>query len=192
MSKKPKVTEYNGDVAGAVTEATEALGELRDELQNWYDNLPENFQNGDKGSQLQEAIDNLETAASEPSFDGRVEGLAVSGSFTPAKGTSRSARRDDAVAILHLAHEAIEARLGEIDGFELSREANGPNRTDGDTLTCNVCGGTFDIEYGQETPEECPDEDCDSNHKDEFEQATSDIEEIVDAAESTEFPGMYG
>ncbi len=33
---------------------------LRDELQDWYDNLPENFQNGDKGSQLQDSISELE------------------------------------------------------------------------------------------------------------------------------------
>lgn len=33
---------------------------LRDELQEWYDNLPENFQQGDKGSELESAISELE------------------------------------------------------------------------------------------------------------------------------------
>src|SRR5438477_8413 len=43
-----------------VDDAQADLEALRDELQDWYDNLPENFQAGDKGDQLQEAIDQLE------------------------------------------------------------------------------------------------------------------------------------
>ena len=38
---------------------------LKDELQDWYDNLPENFQNGDKGSELQEAIEALDSLYQE-------------------------------------------------------------------------------------------------------------------------------
>ena len=38
---------------------------LRDELQDWYDNLPEQFQEGDKGQQLQDAVDTLEEVISE-------------------------------------------------------------------------------------------------------------------------------
>jgi len=34
--------------------------ELKDELQGWFDNLPEQFQSGDKGSELEEAIQQLE------------------------------------------------------------------------------------------------------------------------------------
>jgi hypothetical protein len=33
---------------------------LRDELQNWLDNLPENLQGGDKAGQLEDAISNIE------------------------------------------------------------------------------------------------------------------------------------
>lgn len=33
---------------------------LRDELQNWLDNLPEGLQSSNKSDTLQEAIDNLE------------------------------------------------------------------------------------------------------------------------------------
>lgn len=35
---------------------------LRDEVQDWYDNLPESFQNGDKGQALEDAIQNLDSA----------------------------------------------------------------------------------------------------------------------------------
>lgn len=37
---------------------------LRDELQDWYDNLPEQFQSGDKGEQLETAVSSLEDAIS--------------------------------------------------------------------------------------------------------------------------------
>lgn len=44
-----------------VSDAKSEAEELRDELQDWYDNLPENFQAGEKGDTLQSAIDELET-----------------------------------------------------------------------------------------------------------------------------------
>lgn len=45
--------------------AKSTVEELKDELQEWYDGLPENFQSGDKGSDLQSAIDELETLHGE-------------------------------------------------------------------------------------------------------------------------------
>lgn len=47
---------------GTVEDGKLDLEELRDELQEWYDNLPENFQDGDKGQEIQEAIDALNDA----------------------------------------------------------------------------------------------------------------------------------
>lgn len=44
--------------------------ELRDELQEWLDNLPENLRDGDKGSDLQSAIDELE------SLHGELDGIS--------------------------------------------------------------------------------------------------------------------
>lgn len=41
-------------------QAKEIVDELKDELQSWHDNLPENFQNGDKGNELEEAVSQLE------------------------------------------------------------------------------------------------------------------------------------
>jgi nucleoid DNA-binding protein len=46
---KARVEECAGDVES-----------LKDELQDWKDNLPENLQDGDKGSQLETAIDALD------------------------------------------------------------------------------------------------------------------------------------
>lgn len=50
-----------GEAEGMISNAKGVAEELRDECQEWYDNLPENFQDGDKGSQLQECIDTLDS-----------------------------------------------------------------------------------------------------------------------------------
>src|SRR6266571_8954588 len=47
-------------IASDVESAASDIEELKDELQEWYDNLPENFQSGDKGSELEEAIQALD------------------------------------------------------------------------------------------------------------------------------------
>ena len=49
------------DNAVSIIESAQAeVEELKEELESWYDNLPENFQNGMKGDELQEAIDALD------------------------------------------------------------------------------------------------------------------------------------
>ena len=45
-----------------VSALKETIEGIRDEEQEYFDNMPEGFQNGDKGSTAQEAIDNLEAA----------------------------------------------------------------------------------------------------------------------------------
>ena len=42
-----------------VARASDSIGELRDELQDWLDNMPENLQGSSKAEQLQEAIEEL-------------------------------------------------------------------------------------------------------------------------------------
>lgn len=44
-----------------INDARAMLEECRDEEQEYYDNMPESFQNGDKGTSTQEAIDALTT-----------------------------------------------------------------------------------------------------------------------------------
>lgn len=60
---------------GSVSDAAAEVESLKDELQEWFDNLPENFQQGDKGQELEEAISqlddlqsNLENCESEVTF----------------------------------------------------------------------------------------------------------------------------
>lgn len=46
-------------------EIADELSNIRDDLQDRYDNLPENFQYSENGERLQERIDNLDNAISE-------------------------------------------------------------------------------------------------------------------------------
>jgi hypothetical protein len=48
------------DAERAVCDCTNTLEELKDELQDWLDNMPENLQGGDKASELEDAISNFD------------------------------------------------------------------------------------------------------------------------------------
>lgn len=54
-----------GEIADAVSEAASDVECLKDELQEWRDNLPENLQDGTKAGELEEAIDALDTLHDE-------------------------------------------------------------------------------------------------------------------------------
>lgn len=47
-----------------IKEGQSELESIRDEEQEYYDTMPENFQSGEKGQAAQEAIELLETAVS--------------------------------------------------------------------------------------------------------------------------------
>ena len=81
VSKKEQATsraERFGEAMSALEDAKSIAEELRDELQEWRDGLPENLQNGSKADELDEAIGELEEFISnvencegnEPSFPG--------------------------------------------------------------------------------------------------------------------------
>lgn len=59
---KPVVEPKTCTFLGAVEEAESVVEELWDELQEWYDALPDNLQDGEKAYMLQEAIDGLDEA----------------------------------------------------------------------------------------------------------------------------------
>lgn len=54
-----------GDAEGTMQDAAQLVEELRDEMQEWYDSIPENLQNGDKANEVQETIDALESLHDE-------------------------------------------------------------------------------------------------------------------------------
>lgn len=55
--RRKKLDEINGTLA----EARAELETVRDEEQEYFDNMPESFQNGERGQKAQEAIDAMET-----------------------------------------------------------------------------------------------------------------------------------
>jgi len=55
-SRSDRFSEAQSMIIDAKSEAES----LRDELQEWLDNLPENLQSGSKADELQDAISNLE------------------------------------------------------------------------------------------------------------------------------------
>lgn len=55
-SRSERFSVAQGDVSNAKGEAEE----LRDELESWKDNLPENLQGGSKASELEDAISALD------------------------------------------------------------------------------------------------------------------------------------
>lgn len=67
-AKRATKVEYNtsradrlGEAEGMVEEAKGIVEELKDEVQGWFDNLPEQFQSGDKGQELEQCVSELET-----------------------------------------------------------------------------------------------------------------------------------
>ena len=52
-------------VSEMIADAKEQLEQIRDEEQEAYDNMPESIQDSERGEQMYENIDNLETMASD-------------------------------------------------------------------------------------------------------------------------------
>lgn len=48
-----------------LAEAREAIESARDEEQEYFDNMPESFQQGDRGQKAEEAVDLLQTACDQ-------------------------------------------------------------------------------------------------------------------------------
>lgn len=64
MAKQKSRADRFSEAQALASDAKAQVEELRDELQNWLDNLPENLQGGSKAEALEEAISNLEDVIS--------------------------------------------------------------------------------------------------------------------------------
>lgn len=166
-------------VEDAISMAYGTLGELRDELQSWRDNLPENMQSGDKADQLDEAVSGLEEACDyEPSVPPCFEDADTTDVRFPEpklpNRASRAARRDWAVSLMRDAVSTIQQWRDD----QTSAEA--------------------EIEF-RDAIAERPAAAIDSaweEHvvrvEDEVETFTDEVEGHADAVEDVEFPGMRG
>jgi hypothetical protein len=160
-------------VADAVENGVSELSQLRDELQDWYDNLPENFQSGEKGSQLEEAIgeldeaDGFDNSALVDAQDDEGEPAAPSSLMFqfPASTKRRMSRADrcsEATALLRAAHERVQEWLGEQTATLTEKEIS-------------------------EAASDAINEAIDS-----VTEALDELTNLIDRAEGVTFPGMYG
>lgn len=58
-------SERLSDAESSFEDVKTEVAQLRDEIQEWQDNLPENLQGGTKNDELQEALDALEELCSD-------------------------------------------------------------------------------------------------------------------------------
>jgi hypothetical protein len=110
-----KRTPVEGTIDMAVDTCFSEMEGLRDELQDWYDNLSENFQNSSKGEALQEAIDSIESV-DRPDVPTEPEALAIlkcDWIEDRSRKLSRSGRRDNAINALSAAKDAAQAWVDE-------------------------------------------------------------------------------
>lgn len=167
-----KMIETEHCVADAISIGMSGIEELRDELQEWYDNLPDSLQNGVKGDTLQCSIDALSnvdslsvptcvescTDPADPATAQYIGGLRFK-LLVPAptkRRLSRRERRDEATALLQGALDAMR------DAVEDRPELH----------------GTEEDQYAK-TWEEIT-EFCD------------ELGSYMEEFEGAEFPGMYG
>src|SRR6267142_1688620 len=101
MAKAIRELEKHG-IEDAISTGYSILEELGQELRDWYDNLPESFQDGDKGSTLDEGASTLENLSAVEVSDALAKVLTDEiVTVTPMKKrASRATRRDYAVTLL--------------------------------------------------------------------------------------------
>ena len=105
-----KMTTRTTTLGAAIADAFSVIDELQQELQDWMDNMPENLQQSEKASQLQEAIDGL-TQSNEPEVPEGSELAEREVKYTSSLGkrASRSDRRHDACAMIQGAMDLLTA-----------------------------------------------------------------------------------
>jgi hypothetical protein len=128
------------ELSEVISTACGVFADLADELQEAYDNTPENIQNSAVGEARQEAADAL-SSLDQPSVHESIEATKIKVSIpvrSPSASAklSRSSRRDDAVMLLqnaldqlseqpepHYAHvdqliEELDQLIGEVEAID--------------------------------------------------------------------------
>ena len=145
--------------------------ELKDEVQNWFDNLHENLQGGDKGQKLEEIVGQLENY-DMPTPPERIKVNEIEFTESVKKRMSRRERLDNCVAAVRAAAEHTRA---EIEGLEaLAYDKHGH------------------LAKGDQPAASPNTEDERDTIVEELEQFAQECEDAADEWDSVEFPGMYG
>jgi hypothetical protein len=108
-----RARKFTTTVDALISDAFGEFESLRDELQDWYDGMPENLQGSQKGEDLQNAIDTLGNLEA-PVVPTEVENLETV--YIPQeKIDSRPDRRDDAVSKLATAVDVLNDAMDDED-----------------------------------------------------------------------------
>jgi hypothetical protein len=182
MGKRaPKVQTTS--IESAVSDAFSGMSDLKDELENWYDNLHENFQNGSKGEELQEAMGCIDEACEPTIPDCLTEGPELPEvTYYEAKGSSRSARRDTYVAMLDGAIDAANTYIETLNALEYDDDGK-LKQPEGEEEKGDP--GEVDSDW----PE---DSDTRDSWVNDIESFVSECEDAKSSYENVNFPGMYG
>lgn len=118
-----KTAPASTDISSAVSDAYSGMEELKDELQNWLDNMPESLRNGSKADELQEAIDAIESVEEINVPDCLNDGKDVpSVTYYASKKTSRAGRRDTITSMLSGAADAGREYIDVLGALEYDEE----------------------------------------------------------------------
>lgn len=108
-----RAKKFTTTVDALVSDAFSEFEELKGELEEWYDGMPENLQGGQKGEDLQSAINTLGDlqAPDVPEFVTNLETVYI----PTEKVESRPSRRDDAVARIDTAIDILTDAMDDED-----------------------------------------------------------------------------
>lgn len=178
--------KMKGTIVGMMEAGFGEADQLREELQEWYDNLPESFQNGSKGEALQEAINYLEgntDVPDAPEVCERWEFEYVQRRYK--KRQSRAARLSNAINDVQKGIEECDALVARLDAL--------PFTSDGRLIRGGVRVDDTELDdHRARFPNDPPTEDERSAMVEDVEAFKDECQRAVDEWESVEFPGMYG
>lgn len=176
-----RVKRASSSVEDAVSIAFGEMESIKDELEEWYGNLPENFQNGEKGEAIQEAISAIDGAPSEPSVPDCAGELTCE--YTEYSGKiGRPKRRDTAVSAARAAADACRAKVEELQAMTFD-EPDDPEPEES--------GAVNGTDLADNDEEEMTEDERDTAVQ-ELEEFAEECENAADEWENVEFPGMYG
>jgi hypothetical protein len=181
MAKKPAPPPVQYGLSDAIDQADSIASELRDELQEWHDNLPEAFQNGSKGDALQEAIGYLDEVADQPvDVPSCLEEAdePPTFSFSPSN-KPRMSRRDRGA-------EATELLRGAADA---ARSWASERREAGEAIEAALEAGEVAEAEADEKRQLAERMGAEADEADAF---ADEVEGQADALDSVEYPGMFG
>lgn len=169
LNERPTVAAYKfvqvtHTIADAVSGAYGDLQNLRDEMRDWADNLEDgNLGHTEKFDRVSECADAFDPADNEPEIPACLEGVNVVYGEAVSTRKGRSASRSTRCSNAVGALEAVK------DAAEAKQEEVRQRGADGEATEAKT----------EETV-------------DELQAFLDELDEMIDAGQSAEFPGMYG